>query len=436
MKRLIDGRNGRRRGRPLLALSRRRERGPEESRPAFWGGWWRPRPLAGEGRGEGRWIGVLLALCLVWPAFGDWPSFRGDAALTGVATGELPAALSPLWTFEAGDGIESTAAVVNGVVYVGSLDGNLYALELATGKLKFKVETGQEIKSSPTVFAGTVYFGEEGGTFHAVDAQTGAERWTFKTDAGITSSATVLKTREGAVRVLFGSYDGFLYCLDGDGKLVWKLETDNYVHATPAVADGKVYIAGCDGLLRAIALTDGKEVARVSLGGYAAASPALSGARAYVGTFENQVLAVDLTAGKTLWTYEHAVRKFPYYASAAVYRDTVVVAGRDKLVRALDAATGRERWVLETPARVDASPVLVGDRVLAGSMSGDLYALELATGKIAWQYATGSSFSASPAVADGKVVIGTADGLVYAFGAAQQGGAAQKGGASPKGNSP
>lgn len=368
---------------------------------------------------------IVVSAVVASSAFADWSSFRGDAALTGVATGELSAALEPLWTFEAGDGIESTAAVADGKVYLGSLDGNLYALELETGKLLFKVETGQEIKSSPTVFAGAVYFGDEGGTFHAVDAKSGTPRWTFKTDAGITSSATVLKTKEGALRVLFGSYDGFLYCLDGKGQLVWKLETENYVHATPAVADGKVLIAGCDGLLRAIGLADGKQLGQVSLGGYAAASPALVGERAYVGTFENQVQAVDIKSYKLLWTYEHSERKFPYYASAAANRDTVVVAGRDKLVRALDAANGRERWTLETPARVDASPVLVGDRVLAASMSGDLYLVELASGKIAWQYPTGSSFTASPAVADGKVVIGTADGLLYAFGAPKKGPAAK-----------
>ena len=51
------------------------------------------------------------------------------------------------------------------------------------------------------------------------------------------------------------------------------------------------------------------------------------------------------------WRYEHPEsRKFPYYSSAAVGAKVVVVGGRDKLVHALDPATGKELWSFETPA--------------------------------------------------------------------------------------
>lgn len=363
--------------------------------------------------------GLVAALAL--PAAADWTSFRGDAALSGVAREPLPAGLEPLWTFEAADGFEGTAAIAGGTVYVGSLDGNLYALDLENGKLRFKYTAGGEIKSSPAVAAGTVYFGDEAGTFHALDAATGKARWTFKSDAGVTSSPTLVRA-DGASLVLFGSYDGFLYALKvADGALAWKVETQSYVHATPAVADGLVYISGCDGYLRAIRAADGKEAAQVSLGGYAAASPALAAGRAFVGTFENEVLSVDLAGLKVGWRYEHESRKFPYYSSAAVTPKLVVVGGRDKLVHALDPATGKEKWSFETPSRVDASPVVAGDRVAVATLSGDLYLLELASGRSVWHYASGSAFSASPAVASGRLVIGTADGLLYAFGAARDG---------------
>ena len=60
--------------------------------------------------------------------------FRGDPGLSGRASSVLPARLKRLWTFDAGAGIESTAAIVNGVVYVGSLDGSLYAIGLDDGE--------------------------------------------------------------------------------------------------------------------------------------------------------------------------------------------------------------------------------------------------------------------------------------------------------------
>src|SRR6185436_16199607 len=109
-----------------------------------------------------------------------WPLFRGDALLSGRAAAALAPDLAPVWTFKAGDGISSTAAVVDGTVYVGSLDGHLYALGLERGDLRFKVKAAGEVKSSPAVRDGVVYFGDGAGVFHAVDATTGRPRWTFK----------------------------------------------------------------------------------------------------------------------------------------------------------------------------------------------------------------------------------------------------------------
>jgi len=93
-----------------------------------------------------------------------------------------------------------------------------------------------------------------------------------------------------------------------------------------------------------------------------------------------------------------------------------VVGGRDKRVRALDAKTGKERWSFATPARIDASPVIAGDRVVAASLSGDLYVLALATGKQLWHYAAGAPLAASPSVGGGYLVVATTSGTVLALG--------------------
>src|SRR5437016_5678948 len=67
-----------------------------------------------------------------------WRQFRGTARLTGIATGSAPATLQPRWTYDAGDAIESSAAIHDGSVYVGSAAGDLLALDLETGKLRWK----------------------------------------------------------------------------------------------------------------------------------------------------------------------------------------------------------------------------------------------------------------------------------------------------------
>ncbi|MFB3066652.1 MAG: PQQ-binding-like beta-propeller repeat protein [Planctomycetota bacterium] len=145
------------------------------------------RPMPSDGRhsrvrsGLGL-LGLVLA-CSV--TAGDWPLFRGDAGLTGVASDTLPEKLEPLWVFEAGDGFASAVAVSDGAVYAASLDGTLYVLDLDSGELRWKYEAGAAIKASPAVSDGLVFFGDEDGTFHAVDLDTQQLKWSFEAEGQV-----------------------------------------------------------------------------------------------------------------------------------------------------------------------------------------------------------------------------------------------------------
>ncbi len=260
----------------------------------------------------------------------DWPLWRGDARLTGVATTPLPDEPEVLWQYETGDSVESSAAIAGGNVYVGCDDAFLYALDAGSGSFKWKYRAKGPIRSSPCVYRGTVFFGDDDGVLHAVDAGNGDGAWTYATEGEIMASPNCV---EG--KVLFGSYDGYLYCLDAaNGKLVWRTETDGRIHGSCSVIDGKVVVAGCDERLHVFRLQDGKQTSSVEMGSFSGASAAVCGTRAYVGTFNEQVLAVDWAAGKVIWTYEHPDRHFPFYGSAAVTDQVVVIGGRDKLVHA------------------------------------------------------------------------------------------------------
>ncbi|PYQ24300.1 MAG: serine/threonine protein kinase [Acidobacteria bacterium] len=342
-----------------------------------------------------------------------WRQFRGSPTLTGVSPTPLPAELKVAWTFEAGESIESSAAIADGAVYVGRMGGELLALDLETGKLRWRYPVeGEGIgESSPSVADGVVYVGDLKGNLHAVGAADGKRVWVFKTGGEVKSSPVVADGK-----VIVGSYDQHLYALDArTGRLAWKLETEGPVHATAAVAGGLTYVTGCDQRLRAVRIADGKEAFEVSSDAYTGASPAIVGDRAYFGTFENEVLGVDLKAHRIVWRYEHPQRKFPFYSSAAVADGKVVVGGRDKMVHGLDAATGRELWAFATQGRVESSPAITSGRVYVGSSDSRLYVLDLATGKPLWRFDAGAPLSASPALAAGRLVIGSQDGRLYCF---------------------
>ena len=300
----------------------------------------------------------------------NWSQFRSSPNLLGVASSALPATLKVQWTYDAGGAIESSAVIADGVVYVGAGTGELLAIDLATGKPKWKYRaTSADFgigESSPAVSGGIVYIGDLTGVFHAVDAVTGAAKWTFKTGAEIKSSPVVV-----GARVLIGSYDGSLYALDRlTGKQVWKLETENYVHATPSIWNGVAYFGGCDEMFHGVRIADGSKVVELAIEAYTAASAAIGSGVAYFGTFNNDVVAVDLTTRRIRWRFADPDRQFPFYSSAALGNGLVIIGGRDKLVRAIDVATGKQRWSFATKARVESSPAIAGDRVVVGSGDG------------------------------------------------------------------
>ncbi len=116
--------------------------------------------------------------------------------------------------------VESSAAVANGTVYVGSSDWfKVNAVDAATGELRWDFTTKGDPWSSPAVADGVVYIGATGGLLYALDAATGAEKWTVRTEAalktvdirfegGVVSSPTVV---DGIV--YFGGLDGKLYAV-------------------------------------------------------------------------------------------------------------------------------------------------------------------------------------------------------------------------------
>jgi outer membrane protein assembly factor BamB len=364
-------------------------------------------PRAG---GSGR--GTTAAAPAASPA-NEWRQFRGTPNLTGISASTPPATLKVLWSHELGDTIESSAAIANGVLYVGGGDGDLVAFDFETGAVKWKYVTGNLIcESSPAVGADAVYVGDLGGIFHAVNLQDGKPRWTFRTGSEIKSSPVIVGDT-----VLIGSYDTHLYAFETKtGKLRWKVMTKSNVHATPAVVDGLAFIAGCDAVLRAIRVADGREAYQIESGAYTGASPLIDNGRAYFGTFNNEVLAFDLRARRRVWRFVDDERIFPFYSWAALSGGRVILGGRYMFFYALDTATGKPAWTFATRARVDSSPVVAAGRVYIGSSDGRLYVLDAATGQKLSEFDAGAGITTSPAVAGGRVVFGTSDGRLYVLG--------------------
>ena len=299
-------------------------------------------------------------------------------------------------------------------MYIGGGNGDLVALDLASGKLRWKYATGNLIgESSPAVGAGAVYIGDLAGMLHAVNIADGKRLWTFKTGSEIKSSPVVVGDT-----VLIGSYDSHLYAVDartGQAALEGDDERAGARHAGRSARPRVHRRVRFDSPRDPHQRRQGGVSDRV--GAYTGASPLIDGTRAYFGTFNNEVLAFDLTKRRMLWRYSEPGSQVPVlFVGRAGQRPRHPRAAATSSCTRSMPRTGKAAWTFATRARVDSSPVVAGGRVYIGSGDGRLYVLDAQTGKKISEFEAGAGFSASPAIAAGRVVIGAQDGRLYVLG--------------------
>ena len=256
----------------------------------------------------------------------DSPMFRNDPGHSGYYAGGVAQLHGVAWKFHTKGEVNSSPAIVHGVVYVGSNDGNLYAIDQRTGSQKWAFQTKGRVPSSPAVANGLVYFGSYDGNFYAIDAGSGKLAWKFPTPGERRFAGTHL---HGSIpmgetmpdpfdmylsspvllngAVYFGSGDGNVYALDAaTGSLKWKFQTGDVVHSSPAIADGRVFVGSWDSYLYALDATTGKELWRFKTGEDAdthnqvgiQSSPTVADGVVYFGCRDSNLYAVDAVTGK------------------------------------------------------------------------------------------------------------------------------------------
>ncbi|HWY41989.1 MAG TPA: PQQ-binding-like beta-propeller repeat protein [Candidatus Sulfotelmatobacter sp.] len=274
----------------------------------------------------------------------------------------------------------SSPMVADGLVYFGSGDANVYAIDASAGTMKWRFKAGDVIHGSPALANGTLYIGSWDSYFYALDAATGKEKWRFKTgedpgthnQQGIQSSAAVV---DGVV--YFGCRDSKFYAVDATtGKQLWAFSNKgSWVISSPAVRDGKVYFATSDtGLFHALDAKTGAPVFSLDFKHWPMfSSPAISGDFAYIGSHQGRLLAINLKTQKLAWSFDTDGAK----KNAATYTKE---DGSPKYEAAFfdffydDMVSGV--YKMFAIGSVLSSPAVAGDTVIFGTTDGNIYALQ------------------------------------------------------------
>jgi outer membrane protein assembly factor BamB len=322
------------------------------------------------------------------------------------------------WKFKTGSLNTSTPCVTGGVVYFGSSDGKLYAVDVKTGKELWRFQTEYSIWSDPCVADGVVYIGSGDKSLYAVDLKGGKELWRFKTGNSISSDPCVW---EGVV--YFGSDDKNLYAVNAKtGKEVWRFKTEHAVKTSPSFWEGVIYFEGDDNIIYAVDAKTGKEVWRVTEEKeiWTSQTPSVIDGMVYFRGGDDTLYGVDAKTGEE-------VLKFRWKSCIGSWclSDGVVYFCGNKgpfecvdcdTLYAVDITSGLELW--QTSCWVN-SYLCVVDGVVYVMDKYDLCAIDTHTGKELWRFETklssdgGAQFS-SPCVVDGVVYFGSPDGYVYA----------------------
>jgi outer membrane protein assembly factor BamB len=339
------------------------------------------------------------------------------------------------WSLQTAGPVRGSALVDSTLVYLGSADGDFYAIDRSTGAERWRYQAGGPIHSSAAAWGELIYFGDRSNTFYALERSTGRERWRAETGSDhpfewghegwdyFTSSPVIYQDF-----VIVGSGDGSVYAFDAaSGVERWRVETGGRVRASPAVGNGVAFVGSADGALYAIDLETGTVEWRFETEGASnsssefgfdrktiQSSPALTEGAVLFGSRDGKFYAVDAASGELRWRYDHST---PWVISSAAVHDGLAIVGTSDglYIHAIDIETGQEVWRFETGDRVFGSPAISGDFAYVGVHDGRLLSLDAGTGENRWALHFAGAVMSSPVIYDGHIYVGCDDGRVYSI---------------------
>lgn len=319
---------------------------------------------------------------------------------------------SIVWKVKTGGQVISSPTVSDGVVYIGSSDQSLYALDAVSGEIRWSYKTGGSINSTPLVVKGKVMFLSYDGNFYALDQNSGELSWKFKT--GGEKIFEVKDYYNGSFKpdfwdfylssantkdslVYFGSSDLNLYALDiNSGEKVWNYKTGGSIHSSPAISDNTLVVGSWDSGIYALNATTGEINWSYTTGRDTAnyiwlgvqASPSISNGIVYVGSRDAKFYAISLKTGEPVWIKE-AFDGSWMPSSAALSGPNLYTGSSDSFsFFSINKETGNINYKTKTNAYTFSSPAIDSQMAYIGAANGRLFGIELLSGEVKWEFQT------------------------------------------------
>lgn len=300
-----------------------------------------------------------------------------DAELrhTGEASSAGPRHLpTPRWKLDFTASILAAPILADGVLVVVT-EQKIIGVDPKEGCAIWSEKALGRIHGSPGWADGVVFVGDDGGYVHALEVRTGKVRWRAST--GPVYVAPVIARG----LVLVSAYRHGAFALDAvTGEHVWQFKSGSQTSGATVVGD-RVYFAS-SGVIHERELTTGKAISKVRLSeaGVTRTELVVQGGRAVIGTQAKGVVALDLESAALAWTHpcRRMVLQAPAFSGGRVF-----ISPEAEELRALDATSGAELW--RSSVHSASSARVAGDAIYVG-MGYGLCCFDAATGALLWEY--------------------------------------------------
>lgn len=375
--------------------------------------------------------GTLSEVWCISDTTDNWSMQFNDAAHSSFGNG--PTKLSIAWDTALGGSIVSSPTIVNGVAYVGAYDGNIYALNAATGEKIWNYSTGTiGFSSTLAVVNNKVYTGADDGNVYCIEANAGTKVWQASA-GGLRSLGSPIVSGE---KLYVGAANGILYCYDAStGSVHWTYNTGGSITQTPTVdsVNDCVYVPSRGtrtGQVFKINATTGALIYNVSIPCFQqpviGASVSIGGGMIFVRADYVYNYALNATDGQVVWKFNSTVNAgTPEQANgvsqscAILYQYGRVYLNNYFSISCLNAFTGKELWNTYL-ARENVAQGLSYSygRIYTVNENGVLFVLDSLSGaKLSYyQFAMGGAeLHSTPTPYNGSLYVGSLDWNLYCF---------------------
>jgi eukaryotic-like serine/threonine-protein kinase len=390
----------------------------------------------------------FLCLCFFWGSCAasqpqyheDWPALHQNAERSPLLRSGPAPPLKEAWTFQTEGRLLYPPVAHAGVLYFGSRDSHIYAVDASTGNQIWKtpVEVGG-LFSSPTIVDGRLYGGRWNPYYfiYGWDAATGETLWQKETGDLVNRSPWVLAQQEPSptqkdafITVLYSHQDPPLGTSMEAQKVVqtaWEIGPEKtaqprlrWQQALPgvptvasalAVKSRAVLVALDNQRLYALSQQDGHILWQQELVGEPASAPLTRDGRVFITTRNGYLYAFEAATGALQFRYQFTDAALD--GDLALAEEQLFVPG-ERMLYTFDLSSREPGWKYRFPGLIT-TPVVTHDHVYVGSATRALFIMDRQKGYITGTFPVSGEVLASPMLMGGKVFVACTDGKLYAL---------------------